>query len=366
MPESPSKSAPKWHHPKDVMKIHKLKLKKKQLQARINNSSPKPIEQISTPFEDVFCARKRKNPFLAANECKKSKPEISSVLDESSDQTLFKLLNQTPPTTTTNDSLTSFNNILNKINENSDNKENDGVEVVKAQGEKWLPIDWGLKNKVRLLSEKPFPWNQKLKLSEEASGITGFTRCLDSNCETKLDTSPNAKFHQCCLYWQQPSLPWLNLFPRTTTKATQAGASCVTNSAVRDSLQAAWSDSLRSLFQLLRTRQCPYFYACANNFTVLFRASGICGYRDVHALITPTTRGFRQMLNQEKIEFTMPLKKRKMSDQGLGTEDSSENDKKEVQEEKPDEEEEEAPDEKWMKTMGINADDIKQINYTQV
>lgn len=356
MPETPEKIVPKWHHPLEVMKLHKLKQKKKALQARINGSilnNKTDSSATKTSFDEVFSSKKRKNPFLKdTTDCKKSKTE-PCVLDESTDQTLFKLLHQNVPGPSTNVTFTSFNNILSKI-ETEGNGEI--VEVVKATGEKWLPIDWTLKYKVRLLSTKPFPWNQKLKISEEASGITAFTRCLSSNTDTTLDTSPNAKFHQCCLYWQQPCLPWINLFPRSNAKAQSTGNNFILNNSVRESLQSAWSDSLRSLYQLIRTRQCPYFYACTNNFTVLFRAAGICGFSDVHVLITPTTRGFRQMLRQEDIDFVMPLQKKRVSDLGYETDST-------VSEKALDEE---APDEHWLKSMGINAEDIKQINYTQV
>ncbi|CAG9815270.1 unnamed protein product [Phaedon cochleariae] len=355
MPDSPEKSAPlKWNHPTDVMKLHKLKLRKKALQARINGSQLNTTKAKSTecPFENIF-AKKRKNPFLKTGDQKRNKSELIVPLEESTDQTLFKLLNQKASSSQTT-SLTTFKNVLNNIN---NEKLHEEVEIVKAKGETWLPIDWTLKSKVRLLSAKPFPWNQKLKIVEEASGVTAFTRCLNSNTETNLDTSPNAKFHQCCLYWQQPCLPWLSLFPRSSMKLQENSASVAVNTSIRDSLQLAWSDSLRSLFQLIRTRQCPYFYACANNFTVLFRAAGICGFTDVHALVSPTTRGFRQLLRQEEIDFTMPLKKKRDSDGGYETLDSVAGDKLEG-------EEEEAP-ESWLKSMGINEDDIKQINYTQ-
>jgi hypothetical protein len=53
------------------------------------------------------------------------------------------------------------------------------------------------------------------------------------------------------------------------------------------------------ILQLTRARQCPYFYVCANSFTCLFRAAGILGFSDIHALLTPTTRGFRHMLKDE-------------------------------------------------------------------
>ncbi|VEN62585.1 unnamed protein product, partial [Callosobruchus maculatus] len=120
----------------------------------------------------------------------------------------------------------------------------------------------------------------------------------------------------------------------------------------------------RSLFQLIRTRQCPYFYACANNFTVLFRAAGIGGFTDVHALICPTTRGFRESLRLEEIEFTMPLKKKRDSDQGYETWDSEEIGNPEIG--KEDDDEDGQVEEGWLKSLGINENDIKQINYTQV
>lgn len=77
----------------------------------------------------------------------------------------------------------------------------------------------------------------------------------------------------------------------------------VNNIAIKEALYKEWSESFRSLFHLLRARQCPYFYVCANNFTVLFRAAGICGISEAHALLTPTTRGFRESLKQEGIKI---------------------------------------------------------------
>lgn len=45
---------------------------------------------------------------------------------------------------------------------------------MKAINEDYIPIDWTLKSKLRFLSSRPFTWNQKLKTSEESSGITAF------------------------------------------------------------------------------------------------------------------------------------------------------------------------------------------------
>lgn len=349
MPETPEKSNLGWHHPSEVMKLHKLRRKKTALQARIRNENTVQKNIVNSKFDKVFSAEKRQNPFLRNSECKRAKIESSALLEESEDQTLFKILNHTTSTITSQ--ITSFSSVS-FLNTEGDN--NKTVELVKAQGEKWLPIDWSLKHKMRFLSQKPFPWNQKIKISEEASAVTAFTRCLDNNTGTTLDISPNAKFYQCCLFWQQPSLPWLTLFPRSTNKAVSSNNGGV-NPIIRESLQKAWSDSLRSLFQLIRTGQCPYFYACANTFTVLFRAAGICGFSDVHAIITPTSRGFRKMLKQEDIEYTMPLKAKMECDPAAG-----------VLETTTEENEQDPMDDNWLKSLGVNDEDIKHISSTQV
>lgn len=347
----------KWKFPSDVMKLQKLKKQKKALQARLNSSETKTNGSIgSTIFENTAVA-KRKNPFLTNRVDKKAKCDRNVQNEESSDQTLFKLLHFTDSNLKGKENATSFNKFFNETVTETNN-----VEIVKVDGETWIPIDWALKTKIRFLSSKPFQWNQKLKISEEASGVTGFARCLDiNNSGTSLDASPKAKFHQCCLYWQQPSLPWLNLYPRRTGKSTTMGAGVASITGIKESLHNAWTDSLRSLFQLIRTRQCPYFYACANNFTVLFRAAGIGGFSETHVLITPTTRGFRHILRQEEIEFTMPLKKGRYSDLGYESLDSTGTTESDIETN-----EDESPDDQWLQSMGINAEDIKQINYTQV
>lgn len=304
---------------------------------------------------------KRRNPFVTQREPKKSKVVIESFeLEDTSDHTLFKLLHFTDNSLKVNvsDKIISFGNILGKA-DNDDNTETEHIHIVKAKGEPWIPVDWSLKTRVRFISTTPFKWNQKLKFSEEASGITAFARCLNINDDTSfLDTSPNAKFHQCCLFWQHPYLPWLQLFPRTNRKFTISTKTPTDVLSAKQSLHTAWTESFRSVFQLIRTKQCPYFYVCANSFTVLFRAGGISCFEEIHALITPTTNGFRKSLCQEQIEYTLPLKNRTFFDQ-VGRSYDSEQTSSEVDDDEP-------PDDDWLQSMGIDAEDIKQINYTQV
>lgn len=83
-----------------------------------------------------------------------------------------------------------------------------------------------------------------------------FVRCLDTeNIENSLDTSPNSRFHQCCMAWQHPSLPWVDLIHRGPRVAIKDSASSVpsinANPFFRESLFTHWIDSFRSLFQVI-------------------------------------------------------------------------------------------------------------------
>lgn len=57
--------------------------------------------------------------------------------------------------------------------------------------------------------------------------------------------------------------------------------------------------SFTSLYNLLKTKLCPYFYVCSYQFTVLFRAAGLAGSSVITALISPTTRGLREAMRNE-------------------------------------------------------------------
>ncbi|KOC58965.1 Protein downstream neighbor of son like protein [Habropoda laboriosa] len=345
-----------WKRPEEVMQLHRLKIKKRALQARMSNT------HIT-----------RGDLKLRATE-KSDKCNYNTNLEASND-TLFELLKIESPKVdkaenTIIDCPLTFRNALSKLEVNKNISE---PEIVK--GEKYIPVDWTLKTKMRFMSLKPFPWNCKLKTSEEASGISGFVRCLNiGEQDSTLDTSPNARLHRCCLVWQHPSIPWLELFPRSAGKVSAnlaSNSTIVNNTYIKEALYKDWSESFRSLFHLLRARQCPYFYVCANNFTVLFRAAGISGISEAHALLTPTTRGFRQFLKQEEIEYTMPLRKdfkrrSNLSDSGCETLDTATSNTTLVNhiEDQNLDDEDETQDE-WLQSLGVENSEIRKINSSQ-
>lgn len=191
-----------WIHPDKVMEIHRVKEKKKALQARMNRSYFKNTTTLFKPNSQLHndaklsnnLPPKRKNPFVKNESIKKLKESNLLELDASSDSTLFDLLNLKPSEMTTATNLNKeekflFASVLTKLDSPDCIPER---EV--SKGEKNIPMDWTLHTKMRLMSENPFAWNVKLKTSEEASSTTGFVRCLDiGEKETTLDTSPNAR-----------------------------------------------------------------------------------------------------------------------------------------------------------------------------
>ncbi|XP_039293579.1 protein downstream neighbor of son homolog [Nilaparvata lugens] len=216
-----------------------------------------------------------------------------------------------------------------------------------------IPVDWKLRTRARFLSEKPLPSFNKMKPSEQASGVTGLVRCMSQ--EERLDSGANARFHSCCLVWQTPSLPWLELCPRPPASVLAPAAA---TPAHKDALHRAWTESLYSVFQLVRAQQCPYFYIVGDSFTCLFRASGVCGKSEPNAAMVPTTRGLRKKLQAEEISFTMPLRREDDVKKQVVVEGEGEL-KKEDGEEGEGEEGDDA--EEWLQSMGVAEEEVKKL-----
>ncbi|XP_045134410.1 protein downstream neighbor of son homolog [Portunus trituberculatus] len=375
-----------WVRPADVMR-QRLKARKRLLQARISATplqvlapSPAPASLSPSPGHVAAAvAVKRRNPFKSSPNKRQCQGSHEVGEDDTTDATLFQLLNPhqdqaLTTTTTSRKAPTSFTNVL-RAAEGVLGDEEAEKETSKTHWADHLPLDWCLKSRLRFRSSKPLPWKHTFKTSEEASGITGFVRCLagvaEGGCsgeayERTLDTSANAQFFQRCLVWQHPALPWLGtLFPRHPHRRPGGvgGVGGSLSPKVVEVLRAEWSESLRSLHQLLRVRQCPYFYVCGAAFTVLFRAAGVAGVSQAHALITPTTRGLREAMRAEDIEFEMPFN-RSSGDKTKEEEEEEEEqaEEEEVEQEEEEEEEEEGEATSWLEDLGLETSQFPNLN----
>ncbi|NWI05290.1 DONS protein, partial [Tichodroma muraria] len=193
-----------------------------------------------------------------------------------------------------------------------------------------FPADWSIKTRVLFTSSRPFTWAEHLKAQEEAQGFAQHCRAAETALpqsvqEPRLCAELRRAFQQSLVYWLHPSLPWLPLFPRLGADRRMAGKASpwAQDEALQQVLMSDWSVSFTSLYNLLRARLCPYFYVCAAQFSVLFRAAGLAGSAVPTAAIAPTTRGLREAMRSEGIEFSLPLleesrtRKQKNSEESL-------------------------------------------------
>ncbi|KAM9320385.1 protein downstream neighbor of Son [Gastrophryne carolinensis] len=183
-----------------------------------------------------------------------------------------------------------------------------------AKGSVTYPADWSLKTRLLFTSSHQFSWTDHLKAQEEAQGLVLQCRAVpvtlpQSIPEPKQSTELRCAFQQSLVYWLHPSLPWIPLFPRIGAQRKMIGKNSPwsQDESLQQVLMSEWALSFTSLYNLLKAKLCPYFYVCTYQFTVLFRAAGIGGSDVISAVMSPTTRGLREAMKNDGIEFTLPL-----------------------------------------------------------
>ncbi|XP_062982748.1 protein downstream neighbor of Son [Elgaria multicarinata webbii] len=241
-----------------------------------------------------------------------------------------------------------------------------------------FPADWSIKTRLLFTSSQSFAWADHIKAQEESQGYVQHCRATLINLpqsiqEPKLSTELRCAFQQSLVYWLHPFLPWLQLFPRIGADRKMVGKNnpWSYDEALQQVLMSEWSLSFTSLYNLLRAKLCPYFYVCTYQFTVLFRAAGLAGSDTITALISPTTRGLREAMKSEGIEFYLPfqeVRKRKwntlashletgLADDSDTTGKDAEN--KEEQGMSGDDDEDDDEGFSWLEEMGVQ-DKIKK------
>lgn len=180
----------------------------------------------------------------------------------------------------------------------------------------FVPIDWSIKTKIRFTTKKPIPYKGYFSLNEKANGFCSFIRGQDT---AKLDFA--TELNKNCYTCQNPHIVGFDLFPRINNRCKRSPIS-------KPDGELLFNDywvSLEHLFSLLTSRLCAYFYVCTDSFTVLFRAAGVGGIDEIHAVINPTNESFRKMLKEEKITYSMPIfDQEKESQEKLGPKKASE------------------------------------------
>ncbi|XP_034728831.1 protein downstream neighbor of son homolog isoform X1 [Etheostoma cragini] len=232
------------------------------------------------------------------------------------------------------------------------------------------PADWSLKTRVLFTSPLTLSWAEHPKAQEEAAGLSQHCRAHflslpHSLQDPRVCSELRCAFQQSLVYWQHPSLSWISLFPRINADRNFTGKSTpwAQDRALQQSLMTEWSVSLSSLYSLLKARLCPYFYLCSYQLTVLFRAAGLGGSSSITAFISPTTRGLREAMKAEGIEFSLPLVEKRSKEQHKLNKETEFCELKGGEDSPAADEEEDGDDEdgsfSWLKEMGVE-DKIKK------
>ncbi|KAL8573574.1 hypothetical protein ACOMHN_047844 [Nucella lapillus] len=194
------------------------------------------------------------------------------------------------------------------------------------QGREGIPLDWSLKVKLRIvfhtdLFPPPRPSENRtmhmtgimlMEPSEErkSRAMLGFVhnKPLTEGQTLSGVEEVMLSLRQCCHYWVYPFLPGFPDFPRITTyKRDQVSLELGDKPEVQKVLLSSWLESIASVYEQVKRGQCPYFYMCAHHFTALFYVS-VAGGNILSACVTPTTRGLREAMTREGVEFTMPYR----------------------------------------------------------
>lgn len=301
--------------------VIKLKIKKKK-------STQNPAVRSSNALKPINClvqdgrtqSLKRSNPFRCSP---RKKPNLSSDA-KTSECRLFNVLDGLDENHETISANTHQTSKI--VQEHTSLKILDTGDVVaertkeetptdEVEGSETFPLDWSLKSKVRFTSSKSFNWCGTLKTLEEGQGLSNFVRCQTKefhSTDESLESSVNGYPSSFCSFtkvWTHPSLPWLELFPRKFVDGKSGSKRDLQiTKEIACSLHSDWVSSFRSVFNLVRVGFCPYFYLVGNQNTMLFQAAEINGDGAVQALITPTTKGFRDALrNEGKINICFVL-----------------------------------------------------------
>ncbi|XP_054882026.1 protein downstream neighbor of son homolog isoform X2 [Poeciliopsis prolifica] len=328
--------------PAEVVRLRRKRVRSVAESPGASGSSPASGSSSATPsFHSQSTSRgKRRNPFLTWDNTV-SRPKKVLVEDGdcenvgtfiklmSAEKTLGDSRRGPPGDSSAEKSLSEDNPLLESEEQHIDNlllKNPLAITPVSIEPVRCAdyPADWSLKTRVIFTSPVSLSWTGQPKAQEEALGLSNscrakFTMLPHNLQEPRSWSDIRSAFQQSLVYWQYPSLPWLTLFPRINAEKNFSGKNMpwTQDEAVHESLVKEWSVSLSSLYSLLKVGLCPYFYVCSYQFTVLFKAPGLAGSDCITALISPTTRGLREAMKTEGVEFSLPLLKerRRISEQ---------------------------------------------------
>ena len=122
-----------------------------------------------------------------------------------------------------------------------------------------VPLDWGVKEHVRVTSRDPTSWATTMSSTQVSAGTRSFV-----SGASRDGASPQhikSQFRDCLLTWVHPALPCLASIQRPQLPE-----------ALVEELKQDWQTALSSAYQHLSATECSYFYLLGSSLAVLFTA----------------------------------------------------------------------------------------------
>ena len=282
---------------------------------------------VSRPKRDAG-STKRKNPFQSdSKDLKRSKYiEDVTVKNKDTEYSLFELTRDKENVLISRENMMGLALAGDSPGEviSNNRRDDDGKPDVPQNESKFknsytgkdFPTDWTLKTKLKLKSDSSFSWCTNLKSAQSSLGVVKCIRCSnnDENDDVFLGLKDNMveeekqkiDFRKNLSYWIHPSLPGIPNFPLTQPLKPVATNICK-DSVMQSEIMANWVHSFQSVFTLVKCGYCPYFYMCCQKFIGLFIGANVAGLAEISAVITPTTRGVRELLKKEGMQFCKEL-----------------------------------------------------------
>lgn len=282
----------------------KLKIRKKSTNAKVKSNNAVVTQSLN--LNAPLVQRKRSNPF-SRDSVKKVHYNDENISEEEEKSKLLQKLDSVNSTQQfTFNRIDSFggNTEDDLFPENgvSEQKENvsEKTKTLKYTNTNF-PLDWGIKQKLQVISKDPLQFCTNLKSRDKAVGIKKF-----ANGDVK-----DSQFYQHLCTWIYPFIPGIRNFPlrKSAGEKLALGIRDIVSAdninigkSFQEALLQQWKISFQSLFNMLKTNLCPYFYVCCYQFSMLFKAANLCD-GTIKVILTPTTKGFRAMLTEEDITF---------------------------------------------------------------
>lgn len=173
--------------------------------------------------------------------------------------------------------------------------------------------DWSIKTRILITSPTPLSWAKAYNKVLPDSGFINGTAIKGKEVHIKQepDDSPTATcaFQQSLRYWMYPRLPWLQLFPRIGVNSVSVDDALQWNPdyKIQNILMKDWLSTFSSLFDLLQSGHCPFFYICTYQFTVLFRAAFESRRESIIALLYPASVEVLEAMRLSEVVFSTYL-----------------------------------------------------------